>query len=135
MKIEFLCRYGKVLPKETQDTLDAHARSLTVIDNTGELTFERAKAKIIDEDGIYEYGAWVMDLDDVSDFNYVDPEHTCVLKRNGLLLILKIDYQHFKMIYSLTTGKVIAPFTEFMELPEIPKPKIKKNDKKNLDGI
>jgi hypothetical protein len=122
MQIEFLCRTPKLLTEEQESTLNDQAKALLLIDKTGELTFEKAKSQIIEEDGEHRYVPWVLNLKDISDFYFFDNEHTKVIKYNNTFLVLKINYYDFKAILQFGTHELIASAEEFI----VNKPKITK---------
>lgn len=123
MEIEFLCRTPKVLNKDQETTLEDQAKALVLIDTTGDLNIEKAKEKIIEEDGVHKYVPWVLNLKDVSDFHFFDKDHTRVIKYNGSFLILKINYYDFKAIKQFGTHNLIATAEEFI----VNKPKLVKD--------
>ena len=125
MEIEFLCRTPKILTKEQELTLEDQAKALVLIDTTGELTVEKAKEKIVEEDGVHNYVPWVLNLKDISDFHFFDQEHTRVIKYNDSFLILKINYYDFKAIKQFGTHNLIATAEEFI----VNKPKLIKDSK------
>lgn len=114
MKMEFSCRQNKVLPPDRMDTIDDEVNAMRLVDKTGNFDADRAKAKIIDEDGEFVYVPWVIDLADVADFNKFDNHHTRIFKYSNLILILHIAYEDFKAIYQLTTGRLVASSNDFL---------------------
>lgn len=114
MKMEFSCRQNKTLSPDRMLTLDDEVNAMRLVDRTGNFDPEKAKAKIIEEDGEFIYVPWVLDMMDVADFNAIDEQHTRVFKYSNLILILHINFNDFKAIYQLTTGRLVGSSSDFL---------------------
>lgn len=111
MEIEFIARYPKEFSKEEQEDIDAQAKALMLCN--GELSINEARKKVTEDDEAWQYGPWVLEMDDISDFNMVDKEHTRVIKKNGMSLVFKINYEYFKGIKLMSTGKLALNYLQF----------------------
>lgn len=125
MEIEFIARYPKEFTKEELKDIDNQAKELMLFDS--DLTLAEARKKVTSDDkDQYQYGPWVLDMNEVTDYNMVDADHTRVVKTNGMSLVLKISYDYFKTIKYMTTG--LLPLN-FMQFPAPPEMKIRRSKK------
>lgn len=118
MEVEFTARFPKEFTKEEQKDIDDQAKALMLFD--GDLTLQNARNKILEDDNqAYQYGPWVLNMDDVADYNLVDKDHVRVIKKNGVVIILAIDYDHFKTIKYMVTGSLPMHYSQYPVPPRM----------------
>lgn len=119
MEVEFIARFPKELTKEQKQDLNDQAKLLMLVD--GDLNMRDALNKVQeDDDEIYQYGPWSLEMNDITDYTMVDAEHTRIIKHNGMSMVFLIPYVQFKMIKQFTTGRMCANYLDFM-MPPMPK--------------
>lgn len=107
MIIQLLCRYPRELNKKELELVEEELQVKSVINDNFDKEEERIKA--IENLGFskYEYGPFVLNLKDISNFNSVDEQHTCVRLYGGIAYVFKIGFEDFKELYQVCTGNYI----------------------------
>lgn len=110
MIIEVLAKFNRDISAKERKAIDDEVETEALINSDYDI--EKEREKLIKERNYFDYGPLVCNLKDVSFFNHVDKNHTCIRFYTREAFTIKMPYIKFKVLYQSTLGVYINDFTE-----------------------